>query len=356
MVMDTTSLTSQLDTWLRTRPADTDPAWLHWSQTQLAEFWQQVEHLEFKTPDSTRVCYCVWAQPEPSPWVIVCPGRVEAYVKYQEVALEWAAKGFSVAIIDHRGQGYSDRLTKRHDQGHVANFTDFVDDFAQFMDILTPRINGQAAYLLAHSMGGAIAVLYLAQHEQNKPPFPFKAAVLSAPMMDIHTDPWPPSIGKAIVRTGAWLNRKLAPNRPSYFLGMKGYENVLFAANELTHSQARYAFFTAMYETEPRIRVGGPTWQWLSESLRAMALLPIVAPRISLPVLILQAENDQIVTPKEQLAFVDQLTHEKSELLLVATSKHEVLMETDTIRQPAVAAIERFFAACGVVPYNTSSG
>lgn len=343
MVTATNTIESQLHTWLGTRPADTDSAWTTWSETQLSDFWQYTEHLEFETTDGVRVCYCVWAQAEPAPWVVISPGRVEAYVKYKEVALEWAAKGFSVAIIDHRGQGYSDRLTERHDQGYVANFNHYIDDFAQFMAVLSPRIGNQNAYLLGHSMGGAIAALYMAQHGQNTAPFPFKALALNAPMTGIHTDPWPPSIGKTIVRFGAWLNRKFTANKPSYFIGMADYKEMTFAENNLTSSETRYRYFSKLYENEPRIRVGGPTWQWLNESIRAMVLLPKVAHRIEVPVLILQASADQIVTTESQQYFFAFLRHEQSQLLPIIGAQHEILMESDRLRQPAITAIQQFF-------------
>lgn len=343
MVTDTITLAEQVQAWLQARPADTSTSWQTWAEIELAEFWQQTEHLEFTTADGIRVCYCVWAQPEPSAWVVISPGRVEAYIKYQEVALEWAAQGYSVAIIDHRGQGFSDRLTPRHEQGHVARFTDYITDFVQFMDILAPRINNQHAYLLGHSMGAAIAALYIAQHGQNNAPYPFKAVALCAPMTGIHTDPWPESVGKSIARVGAWANRKLAANKPGYFIGMKDYEAMAFSKNDLTHSEARYSWFTQLYKNEPRIRLGGPTWQWLSESLRAMVLLPIVAPRIQLPVLILQASEDKIVTAPSQQQFFQRLQHEACQLLPIAGAQHEILMETDAMRQPAVAALRRFF-------------
>lgn len=344
MVTEASALKGQLHAWLSARPADSDSAWTAWSDTELSEFWQYTEHLEFETDDGIRVCYCVWAQAEPAPWVVISPGRVEAYVKYKEVALEWAAKGFSVAVIDHRGQGYSDRLIKHHDQGHVAHFNHYINDFAQFMAVIAPRIGNESAYLLGHSMGGAIAALYMAQHGQNTAPFPFKALALSAPMTGIHTDPWPPSIGKILVQFGAWLNRKFGA-KPGYFFGMKDYKEMPFAENNLTSSEARYQFFSKLYQNEPRIRVGGPTWQWLSESLRAMALLPKVASRIEIPVLILQASADQIVTAESQQYFFTFLKHEKNQLLPIAGAQHEILMETDRIRQPAIIAIQQFFGA-----------
>ena len=126
--METTALREQLQSWLAARPKDSDPHWQAWACTDLAAFWQRVEHLEFNGKHDKRIAYGVWPQAEPSPWLIISPGRIESYIKYQEVALEWAAQGYSIALIDHRGQGFSERLTEHHEHGHVERFKDYVDD------------------------------------------------------------------------------------------------------------------------------------------------------------------------------------------------------------------------------------
>lgn len=331
--------------WLACRPADTDPTWSDWADVALADFWRGHEALEFTAADGVHIRYCMWEQPHPSPWLVIVPGRVEAYVKYQELALEWAAQGYSIAMIDHRGQGYSDRLTPRYEQGHVNKFTDYVDDLAQWMAVLAPRIAEQPAYLLAHSMGSAVSALYLAQYQQESAPYPFRAAVLCAPMMGINMGAWPPRLGRALAQVGAWVNRQLSKNKPAYFLGMKDYTRTAFVENDLTHSAARYDFFTHLYQEDPYIRVGGPTWQWLSEALQATEALAKVAEKIQLPVLVLQAEQDAIVTAPAQTAFAARLSHPNSRLVNIAGAYHEILMETDSIRQPALTLIQNFLGS-----------
>ncbi len=63
--------------------------------------------------------------------VLICPGRIESYVKYAEVAYDLFHCGFDVMIIDHRGQGRSGRLLSDTHRGHVVNFSDYVDDLAR---------------------------------------------------------------------------------------------------------------------------------------------------------------------------------------------------------------------------------
>lgn len=334
---------AQLEQWLNQRPADTDPAWAHWSSTSLSQFWQYVEQHRLPTADDVTVHYAIFEHPESlsKGWVVISPGRIESYLKYQEIILELAAQGYSVAAIDHRGQGLSDRISHHPHHGHITHFDEFVRDFADFMLALKPLFADRPCQILAHSMGAAIACLYMAHY-----PHPFKSAVLSAPMMGVQTKPWPQAVAKAMIRVGHWLNRQFAGDKPRYFIGMRDYADVPFSDNELTHSEQRYQWFKMMYQQHPEIQLGGPTVQWLKQSLQAMAELPEASLRIHTPVLLLQATDDLIVSLEPQQAFIDLSPHPHSRLQRVEGSYHEVLMETDALRGPAMASAFAFFDEC----------
>lgn len=330
----------QLKEWLAARPADNDPAWAHWSATELSQFWEQVTEHQLETADGLYIRYVTFEHPESIGWVIISPGRIETYLKYQELVLELATHGYSVAVIDHRGQGFSERMSHHSHHGHVAHFNEFVRDFADFMLALKPRIADQPCQLLAHSMGGAIACLYMANY-----PHPFTSAALSAPMMGVQTKPWPQAIAKTMIRLGHWLNRQLFSDKPRYFMGMKDYSDIAFADNELTHSEARYQWFRAIYQQRPEVQLGGPTVQWLMQSLQAMAELPEAANRIRIPLLILQASEDHIVSLSPQNTFVELSPHPATRLKRMSGSFHEILMETDSIRGPAMQEVTEFFSS-----------
>lgn len=335
-----TSLTTLLSTWLSVRPADTDPAWAEWSNTALHEFWQHVQSHQLDSADAVKLSYVTFEHPQPSDkgWVIISPGRIESYLKYQELFLELAEQGYSVAAIDHRGQGFSERTSHHPQHGHIAHFDEFVRDFADFMLALKPQIANQPCQLLAHSMGSAIGCLYMANY-----PHPFSSAVLSAPMMGVQTKPWPEAIARFFVRVGHWVNEQFAGNKPRYFIGMRDYAEVSFANNRLTHSPQRYQWFKTLYQQHPQIQLGGPTVQWLMQSFQAMAELPEASQRIRVPILILQASDDLIVSAQPQQVFVDMAAHPLTRLQTIAGSYHEVLMETDSIRQPALKSAFEFF-------------
>lgn len=327
-----------LNDLLARRPADTEASWAQWAATDLALFWLQVQHYSLHTHDDLTLWYGCYEHPEPRPWVIISPGRVEHYRKYQEVMLEFAAQGYNVAALDHRGQGYSDRLTGRHEQGHVQDFNDYVQDLAALVEQLKPQMAGQPAVLLGHSMGATIASLYLARYAH-----PFKAAAFSAPMMGINTHPWPAAPARLMVRVGARLNQRVQPARPWYFPGMKDYEALAFGDNELTHSEQRYEFFTQMYLADPQLRVGGPTWQWINQGLAGAEMAITEAGDIQIPVLVLQAGDDNIVANPGQQLLVDQLSHPDSELQVVPGAHHEILQETDILRRPALSQVKKLF-------------
>lgn len=330
---------NQLQTWLAARPADTDAAWPEWAANELKRFWGDVSRHILTTADELNLHYITYEHPQSRGWVIISPGRIETYLKYQEIMLELAAQGYSLAVVDHRGQGFSDRISHHSQHGHVTHFDDFVRDFSDLMLALRPRIGNQPCHLMAHSMGSAIASLYMANY-----PHPFKSAVLSAPMMGIQTRPWPQAIAQHLIRAGHWVNRVILGDKPRYFLGMKDYADIPFEKNRLTHSAGRYNWFCQMYKQCEEIRLGGPTVQWLIQSLEAMAELPEAAARIDIPVLLLQAENDKIVAPQPQHAFIKLTRHPASKLIKMPASYHEILMETDAVRSVAMHHAMEWFA------------
>lgn len=85
--------------------------------------------------------------------IVVCPGRIESYIKYAELAYDLFHLGFDVLIIDHRGQGLSGRMLPDTHRGHVDNFSDYVDDLAAFWQQEVQPGPWRKRYILAHSMG-----------------------------------------------------------------------------------------------------------------------------------------------------------------------------------------------------------
>lgn len=278
--------------------------------------------------------------------VVLSPGQGEASMKYIEVAHDLVQNGFSpVYSIDHRGQGFSERLLADKNKSHVDKFSDYAIDFETFVNntvLQDPACRGHRMFLLAHSMGGAIATVYL---ENMGAGSPFQKAAMSAPMMKI-AFPGNKTEDSVIRETWIACHTFLGPKCDDFAPGKGPYvPGSPFQGNPYTHSAARFGLKAAIFGKWKDIQVGGPTVQWVSESAKANKELRREknAARIAVPLLILQAGNDSIVDNAGQdeiCPLVDNCRIEK-----ISGANHEILMESDSLRNPAFAKLVDFFTA-----------
>lgn len=302
---------------------------------QVEPFWHQhVTQGNFAGVDNIDIYYA-WCMPEnPIGSVAISSGRIESLIKYKELVFDLYQAGYSVFIHDHRGQGLSARMTKNAHQGYVDDFDDYVTDFKTFYERVIKPKSATKPYLLCHSMGSAIGALYTLAH-----PADFDRAVLCAPMFGIRPA-LPPWFAKMLVNSHLHLN-KLLSDSPWYFWGQGDYQERGFVTNVLTHSESRYKIFCEEYRAKPEVNLGGVTGRWLAEAVVAMNTILERAPEISLPVLLLQAGADKVVDNKSQQKVVDRLPN--CTFVKVDGARHEILMEAERYRAPAIEQILQFF-------------
>ncbi|VDZ91188.1 Lysophospholipase L2 [Lelliottia amnigena] len=129
-------------------------AFAAFSMGPLTDFWRQRDEAEIMGVDNVPVRFVRFRDSKNDRVIVVCPGRIESYVKYAELAYDLFHLGFDVFIIDHRGQGRSGRLLSDTHRGHVDHFSDYVDDLAAFWQQEVQPGPWRKRYILAHSMGG----------------------------------------------------------------------------------------------------------------------------------------------------------------------------------------------------------
>lgn len=314
----------------------------------IVPFWQNTvieEQFEGQLNASIKYCYALCSDAIGT--IIISPGRVEGYIKYQELMFDLYQQNYNVFIIDHRGQGFSTRLLSNQDKGYVESFEEYIADFSHFVEhivhAITPtRVPAVKTFILGHSMGSAIATLYLQQSTTA-----ISAAALVAPMYGFNTGGIPNIVAETLV--SIWVNLgKWLKQEPWYFLGQANYEAKAFSNNHLTYSKARYDHFKAVYEHFPKAKLGGVTAHWLSVSNAAIKKIYHQAQQLVTPSLILQASDDTIVDNKAQNKFVEKnnLAHSGNTvtLLNIQSARHEILIEKDTVRNQALSEILDFFA------------
>jgi len=94
----------------------------------LLDFWRRREECEFTGVGNLKIRYVRFTSPQHRRVILVVPGRIESYIKYPELAYDLFMCGYDVVILDHRGQGRSERLLEDSHRGHVVEFGDYVDD------------------------------------------------------------------------------------------------------------------------------------------------------------------------------------------------------------------------------------
>lgn len=82
-------------------------AFAAFSMGPLTDFWRQREEDEFMGVGEIPVRFVRFRDEKNDRVIVVCPGRIESYIKYAELAYDLFHLGFDVLIIDHRGQGLS---------------------------------------------------------------------------------------------------------------------------------------------------------------------------------------------------------------------------------------------------------
>ncbi|MGN5113294.1 alpha/beta fold hydrolase [Aeromonas jandaei] len=307
-------------------------------QQTLPDFWRQhaIEG-EFKGKDGIAIRYAALRQEKVDRAILIVNGRVESYLKYQELAWDLWRQGYSLYLIDHRGQGMSGRMLSDHDKGYVDQFDDYVVDMKQFHDQIIMADKPAKLFLLAHSMGGAISARYL-----ERWPDDIRAAVLSSPMLGINLGGLPKWLARGLATTigtvGGWFGE------PPYGPGQGPYQDHGFADNELTHSQSRYQAFRQIYEQHPQIKLGGATAHWIYQGITGADAAIADAGAIKTPLLLLQAGNDSVVDNAAQDAFCTKANCEGGKPLRIEGAWHELFIESDDKRQPALTAMLDFFA------------
>lgn len=311
-------------------------------QEDIEPYWDQHgQKGSFIGVDGIQISYMTFVQEHEVGAIVISSGRTESYVKYKELIFDLGRHGYSVYLHDHRGQGYSGRILDHYQKGHVNKFEDYVSDLDIFVRTVVLSKPHQRLFLLGHSMGGGIATLYIERY-----PDVFQAAALSSPM---HA----PSIkilGSA--ELGCWWFRAMDWLCYNCWAGLlpDPYKPTTFADNEYTHSETRYQHLLNTYQEHETIQLGGPTRGWCGQACAASATMLDNTKNITIPVLVLQAGADTAVTPKAQNTFCENLKKETGTPCYgggpkpFEGAKHELFIEADEYRIPAITTILDFFS------------
>jgi lysophospholipase len=263
--------------------------------------------------------------------LILANGRGDFIEKYLEACAHWHDRGWNVTSFDWRGQGGS-----RGAGYDCRSFDGLVDDLAALLSDWRSGNPGPHV-AIGHSMGGHLLLRALVE---GKPEL--DAAILVAPMIGVNSAPTPawlaPTIANSMCRLGMGPSPMWKTPRAMLRPGAQRQRN-------LTGSRARYEDEAWWWKREPGWNLGAPSWAWLCAAFRSAAAA-FTADRLAavkLPVLLLAAGHDRLVSTKEIARAARQLPC--AELEIFPDAAHEILREADPVRRAAFARIDAFLEA-----------
>jgi lysophospholipase len=286
--------------------------------------------------DGVRIRTAIWPATAAAPkgTIILLHGRAEVIEKYFEVVQELRDRGYAVATLDWRGQGGSDRFLRLARNGHVERFLDYDRDADALIALAAQRGLPHPFFALGHSMGGLIT-LRVARRGA-----PLRRIVVTAPMLalagraasslrSVRTLSALASFFGVSDRAVPGVDRRCPDIRP-------------FAGNALTSDPGRYARFAGFLRAHPDLAIGAPTFGWLYTAAVAMreAATPAFATGIRQPVLLVGAGSDGVVSTAAVAAMAKRL--EGGSFVVIEGSRHEPMMEQDSIREQFWAAFDAF--------------
>lgn len=265
--------------------------------------------------------------------VVILGGRADFIERYFETARDLMGRGFCVASVDLRGQGGSQRLTEKRLRGHVDQYEEYDEDIRAFMTQVVLPDCPPPYYVLAHSTGGNIVLRLIRTRNW------FKKCVLVAPLIDLNYGGWPGLVVRFL--TSAAMILRLGwvylPGRRQTPLGRND-----FVGNPLTQDQRRWNRDSGVLEAAPTLATGGPTYGWLSATLKSIDTLRGMksAKGLKCPVLIVAAGLDSIVDNEAIQRFSERVAGVS--VITIREALHEILLERDEIRQQLLAAFDVF--------------
>lgn len=272
--------------------------------------------------DGVRLRVGLWPLSGARGTVLLFPGRTEYLEKYGRAAQEFGKRGYAMATIDWRGQGLSERLIDDPMTGHVFDFRDYQQDLRALFAAVVEAELPQNYFIVAHSMGGTIALRALTDG------FEAKAAAFSAPMWGVKMA----AAVKPVAWAMSWAWPKLGRGETyAPGTGPESYAaNQPFEGNQLTSDPEMYAWMQAQTSALPELGLGGPSLQWLYQALSETRTLRSLRPLPGLPAITHIGSEEKIVDPEAVTAVMADW--KRGALTRVNGAEHEIMMEIKPVR------------------------
>lgn len=236
--------------------------------------------------------------------LLIVHGLSEHGGRYEHIARQFTAADWRVIVGDHRGHGRSGGIPT-----HVKTFSQYTADVDQIYQHFQLRREDTA--LLAHSMGGLVAIRYAQTYPDR-----MSALMLSSPLLGVQV--------RIPLRT-VILGRLLSWIHPL----------ARFRSRVQPHETVHCPEALARRLADPLVH-RSVTAGWYFSMQRAIRKAWEEAHRFEVPTLMLQAGDDKLVCPYASQQWFHQTRSRSKTFRLLPEHYHEVLNEPDwrdTVKQ-----------------------
>lgn len=239
------------------------------------------------TKDGVNIYYKDWGPKEAQP-IVFHHGWPLSADDWDNQMLFFLAEGYRVIAIDRRGHGRSDQVSEGHDMDHYAS------DASAVVESLDLR----NAVHVGHSTGGGQVARYVARYGQPQGRVAKAVLVSAVPPLMVKTDANP---GGTPIEVFDGFRKALAANRAQFYLDVasgpfygfnregadvsQGTIQNWWRQGMIGSAKAHYEGIKAFSETDQ------------TEDLKS----------ITLPVLVMQGDDDQVVPYKNAAILQDKL-------------------------------------------------
>lgn len=288
-----------------------------------------------ETVDGRRLRYARWTSAnERLGTVCLLQGRAEFIEKYYETIGELRTRGLDVVTWDWRGQGGSGRALDDPNKGYVQDFDEYQLDLEAMVEKVVLPHGRQPLIALAHSMGAAILLRYLASRGKI-----FARTIFVSPMIGLRG-----YRSSAVARTAFRIGR-FCGFGTSYI--PFGYGTAMdlrpFDGNFRTSDAERYSRNAKIVTAAPDLGLGSPTIGWTAAALDVMREIAKRKPAADLalpPSLFMASCQDEIASS----AATKRFARSKARACYsgVKGARHELLMEKNEFREQFWLCFDEF--------------
>jgi alpha-beta hydrolase superfamily lysophospholipase len=269
---------------------------------------------EWTAPDGERFPYSVWeSAPQPPRAVILAVhGFSGAAIDYEPLGEHLSREGITTYALELRGQGNDPVVARR---GDLLSVDQWYADLRAFFALVRGQHADVPAFYYGESMGAALLTRFLAQADVSEQP---AGLVLASPVVIVPGQPT--LLRRVIFQVCQFLfptrrvdvskyTKRLDPNDPKHWVTRDGAHREWFLTAPHRVTSFTFRFFKCVFGL-----FGG---------------CMDAAPRITVPVLVLYANNDVYISAAETEEFIARLGSRQKDSQLFPEAYHLLLHDYD---------------------------